>query len=82
MMNRSLVSIFMNELWEAHGGAEERTFQSRDAALPAAVRDACGLATMPNDGGYAVIEKKGMRCIWIEYGPDTVSTIVYLESKR
>jgi hypothetical protein len=82
IMDRSLVSIFMNELWRAHGGAGDRKFQSRDAAVPAAIREVCGLVNMPDDGSYAVIEKPGMRCLWIECGPDTVSTIVYMEAKH
>jgi hypothetical protein len=82
IMNRSLASIFMNELWRAHSGAAERKYQPRDAAVPAAIREVCGLVNMPDDGSYAVIEKPGMRCLWIEHGPDTVSTIVYMEAKR
>ncbi|OGV61041.1 MAG: hypothetical protein A2283_22615 [Lentisphaerae bacterium RIFOXYA12_FULL_48_11] len=80
LVDRSLVSVFMNELWEAHGGTEERIFQVRENVL-SSLGNSCGLAGIPNDGVCAVIEKARMRSIWIEFGPNTVNTMVYFETK-
>lgn len=80
LVDRSIVSVFMNELWSAHGGPEEKRFQTRADVL-SSVGNSCGLANIPDDGVCAVIDKTRMRCIWTEFSPNTVNTMVYLEAK-
>lgn len=80
LVNRSIISIFMNELWSAHGGPEEKVFKDRPSVL-SSVGNSCGLTSIPEDGVCAVIEKSRMRCIWTEFGPNTVNTMVYFEMK-
>ena len=79
--DRSIASILMNELWTTYGGPEERVFQSRNDVLAKAV-ESCGFTGAPEDGVCAYIDKERMRCIWTEFGPNTVNTMVYFEAKR
>jgi hypothetical protein len=80
IINRSIGSIFLNELWRSQGGAKEKAFCPKET-ITASLKGSCGLSSMPSDGSFALLEKSHMRCIWAEFGPDTVSSTVYFEMK-
>lgn len=80
LVNRSIVSIFANELWEMYGGSDDVVFQSSTNVL-SGLGDSCGLVSLPPDGVSRTLDKKRMRCIWTEYGINTVSTMVHFEKK-
>lgn len=80
LMDRSIVSIFTEELWAVYGGTEKREFESRDKTI-AKIGSQSGFMNMPPDAACSVIEEEGMRGVWAVFGPYTASTIVCFEAK-
>lgn len=78
--DRSIGSIFMNDMWLAHGGAEERKYLRHQEVLPE-MGDSCGFANVPADAVVDVLETDRMRCIWAVFNPNTRSSLVYFETK-
>lgn len=74
LVDRSVTSILMNELWHAHGGPTEPRPGGRPTNMGS-------LTFNPPNGCYFILENPRMRCIWVEFGLNTVDSLVYMEAK-
>ena len=77
--NRSVGSLTMNELWLAHGGAEERALQLLNEVQ--ARVGATGFVNVPEDAVCQILDGNSMRAVWAEHGPNTRNSIVYFEAR-
>lgn len=79
--DRSIASIFMEELWAAHGGKAEGRLMSNHGEVMPALGPSCGYANVPADAVCNILDAGPVRCIWSEYGPNTRYSLVYWEVK-
>ena len=70
----------MNDMWLAHGGAEERKYLRHQEVL-SEMGGSCGFANVPADAVVDVLETDKMRCVWAVFNPNTRSSLVYFEVK-